>query len=145
MQKYENSVIGEWLTNQNWSHWATLTTGYELTLNSARRAAHRFHDVLDRSAPTKIFWAAEPYDLKDGFHLHALLDVPKHLEFKNIVDIWQKVSKGGKGKWNRIDLQTYDSNKGAGYYLSKYITKRLSDYDLLTTGASRNYCFNKRY
>jgi len=52
MQKYENSVIGEWLTNQNWSHWATLTTGYELTLNSARRAAHRFHDALDKSAPT---------------------------------------------------------------------------------------------
>lgn len=147
MQKYkENRVqaMGDWLTSREWSHYATFTTGYELTVSSARRAMHRIHDSLDRLAPCEMFWAAEPFDVKEGYHTHALLKVHESMPYKAIVDLWQKVSKGGKGKWNRIDLQEYDSNRGAGYYLGKYITKGLSDYDYLSSGSSRGYMSNRK-
>lgn len=148
MQSYKTAKqiqeFGGWLSGIEWSHYATFTTGYELTIPAARRAMHRLHDNLDRIAPASMFWAAEPFDAKEGYHTHALLNINSALTFKNVVDIWQKVSKGGKGKWNRVDLQKFDKEKGAGYYLSKYITKNLTDYDFLTSGSSRGYMSNRK-
>lgn len=121
-----------WLTPLPWSHWATCTTGYAMTLPSARRAMDRFHKFLSKAGKTEMFWAAEPFDAKDGYHTHALLNVPDAFHYKNIVDLWQKASGGTNlQKWQRIDLQRYDPTKGAGHYLSKYITKGISDYDFL--------------
>lgn len=137
--------MGAWLSSQEWSYYATFTTGYELTVSSARRAMHRIHDNLDRIAPCQMFWAAEPFDVKEGYHTHALLKVNEGMSYKSIIDLWQKVSKGGKNnRWNRIDVQSYDKEKGAGYYLGKYITKRLSDYDFFSAGSSRGYMSNRK-
>jgi hypothetical protein len=101
------------------------------------------HSNLDLIAPAQMFWASEPFDAKEGYHTHALLKVNEALGYKDIIEMWQKVSKGGKGKWNRVDLQLYDDKLGAGYYLSKYITKQLSDYDYLVSGSSRNYSLKR--
>jgi hypothetical protein len=141
LQRYNTiEQYGKWLEGYSWSHYATCTTGYEMTLPSARRAMHKFHDLLDKAAPCKMFWAAEPFDVKDGYHTHVLLDVNSAVQYKNIVDLWQKASGGQRlGKWQRIDLQDYDSTQGATKYLSKYVTKRLSDFDFLTAGSSRGY------
>ena len=143
MQRYKNDAqiqnFGEWLSGMNWTHYATFTTSYELTLKSARRAMHRVHDFLDKEQNTAMFWAAEPFDLKDGFHTHALLNT--QISYDRIIEAWQIVSKAknSEKKWHRIDLQEYNPERGAGYYLSKYISKRLSDYDLFLTRTSRGY------
>jgi hypothetical protein len=153
-QKYNNSQIkkakgtfkpaqknefGNWLSNENWTHYATFTTGYELTLNSARRAMHRIHDNLDKMMPCTMFWAAEPFDVKTGYHTHALISTHEHLSYKALHEMWQKVCGNGRKGNQRLDISKFDPQRNAGYYLSKYITKRLSDYDYLTPGASANY------
>jgi hypothetical protein len=113
-----------------------------LTLNGARRLADRFHKKINKEAPTEMFWACEPFDVKEGQHIHALLKVPPGMPYKAIIDTYQKVT-GAEG-WSRIQLDEFRSDwkkegaekheegKGATFYVSKYITKRLSDYDLLT-------------
>lgn len=167
---------GTWLQSFDWSHWATLTTSYELTLKSARRIATGLYKELSRAGDTKIFWAAEPFDLKEGYHLHALIKIPDVLTYKNIIQTYQHVSGNKtmyqtpselkncekfyssnnesiksyhllngevvstqKRGWNRIQLENYDPSKGASHYIGKYITKQLSDYDILTNSNSRKY------
>jgi hypothetical protein len=133
--------FGKWLQPIPWSYWATPTTGYELTLPSARRAMHRLHNALDKHSPCTMVWVAEPFDTKTGYHTHALIQTD--LPFKAVVDTWQQVSGNTKfqrgEKWNRIQLEDYDQSKGAAYYIGKYMSKKLSDFDFLTSGCSRGY------
>ena len=127
-------AYGEWLSSyEDWTYWATLTTRYELTLKSSRRIAVKFFKELDRAGNTRMFFASEPFDLKEGFHLHALIKVSDILSFKNIIDTYQVCSGNKhveKEKWNRVQLEKYNPKLGAGYYVGKYISKDLSDYDM---------------
>ena len=149
MQKYINNrtvqdELGKWLGGHDWTFWATPTTGYTMTLNSARRAMHRLHDILDRRSPTTMFWAAERFDCKEGYHTHTLIKTND--DFNLIVQAWQKASGGIKeGSWQRIQLDHYDKQLGASHYLSKYVTKKITDYDLLSPGCSRGYMSYKRF
>lgn len=149
-----NSVYGEWLSEYKWTMWTTLTTRYTLTQNSARRIVERFYRELSRAGNTQIFFATEPHDIKEGYHLHALINSPDLLTYKNVIDTYQEITNGGKEKeehtlptgetiirtkWNRIQIEKYNPKLGATHYLSKYITKKMSDYDILTNQFSRKH------
>jgi hypothetical protein len=126
---------GAWLgSHQDWTYWVTLTTRYELTLQSARRLTDKFYKEIARAGDSRIFWAAEPFDTKEGHHVHAMLKVSELLPFSYVINSWQ-VATGNrrmeKKKWNRIDCQKYNPKLGAAHYCGKYITKNLSDYDYL--------------
>lgn len=130
-KKKMHDSYADFLQTFAWTHYVTFTTGYTLTLASARRLMENFHKQIKKAGASPFFWVAERFEVKDGYHTHALIKVPDAWHFKNIIDIWQKVSGGKKrGEWNRIDLQVYDPKKGAGFYVSKYVTKSGADYDL---------------
>jgi hypothetical protein len=155
---------GEFLLTKDWSHWATFTTPYELTMPGARRLADRVHRSLNSIAPTTIFWASEPFDVKEGHHIHALLNVPKTVPFEVIVSAyknvssspyWSAVNSEGFNDWQivnkqcRIQLDSFnpdwqkegsdykEERRGATFYVGKYLCKLLSDYDYLTPKRKR--------
>lgn len=90
---------------------------------------------------TRLFWAAEPFEIKDGefdskaidpefeqflgyrnstrYHIHALFKTK--YSFDNVRSYWNK-------KYGRIDLKNYDSGMSGAEYITKYVTKRISDY-----------------
>jgi hypothetical protein len=125
---------GEWLGQYDWSYFCTFTTRYALTLPSARRLMYRFYDMddLKRSGPATFFWAAEPFDCREGYHTHALLKVSAVMTFKFLTDCYQ-VAAGNKDllktEWHRVNFRSYNSKLGAAHYCGKYITKNLADYD----------------
>lgn len=145
-----------WLNSFKWTHFVTLTTPYELTLKSSRRLAERFHAKLkEHHFEPILFWVAEKYEVKDGYHLHALLKLNKELEdyeYVFITEIYQVISgtmklkdvltptkdENGKKiykKWSRIDLQKYKAGKDGSAYVTKYVMKEnmrhQSEYDIL--------------
>ena len=138
-----------WINELDWTFFTTLTTRYELTQKSARRAAVRFHNSLKEISDDqcKMFFVSEKFELKDGYHLHALIKLPEKFHdkayFNKVVNSWQlaagtfhkKMDENGffqDQKPSRIDLQKYDKRKGAKGYGAKYIFKKNTDYDLLT-------------
>lgn len=138
----------DWLDTFDWSFWSTLTTDYELTMKSARRAAERYHEFIKKLANgyCKMFFVLEPFDIKDGMHIHALILLPDHfhdkLYYQQLIDAWQICSGKGRrvkdenDKWvaqtpNRIELKKYRSDIKASGYCTKYIMKQNSDYDIL--------------
>lgn len=122
--------LAQWLNNQQWNLWTTLSTGYELTLPAARRSMLRFHDKVSQTNPSKVFWAAEKFDVKDGFHLHTLWKFDNKIHdketYQKFVNDWRTCCKT---KSANVYSKTYKMEMGAHKYISKYITKEVTDYD----------------
>jgi hypothetical protein len=150
-----NKGYQNWLNSFEWNYFVTLTTHYELTLKSARRLVERWHDKMKKHGfEPLLFWVAEHYEMKDGYHIHGLLklnrDLKKH-EYIFITELYQICSgacttneltatinnkeKRSKLNWNRIDLQRYLKAKNGGAYCTKYVIKeqrnKLTEYDIL--------------
>lgn len=123
--------LGKWLNGMEWDLWTTLSTSYELTLPSARRSMIRFHEKVSTDNPATVFWAAEAFDVKDGFHTHSLWKFNKKIyereTYRQFVRDWRTTSRTDKAA---VYSERYNANMGASGYLSKYITKSITDYDL---------------
>jgi len=133
---------------------ATFTTQYSLSLKSARRAAHRFSEIAKRKGNMMtLCWFAEMHELKDGWHLHALL--ASNANRADLNEIWAMASRatsshslkieienenasfnGSKLRKvceNRSNFQPLKTNLKGGSYASKYITKsgNSTDFDII--------------
>lgn len=83
-----------------------------------------------------IFWAAEPYDVKEGQHLHALV----HFASCDLVTDNKPQFTALRKAWTTAigDVHArqyharYDPKLGARYYVAKYISKKLADYDFMS-------------
>jgi hypothetical protein len=133
-EKVQNSY-GQWLGQYEWSYFCTFTTRYSLSLPSARRLMHRFWtmDDLVKSGKAQLFWCAEPFDTREGYHTHGLLKTDEIITKNDLGKIYQ-VACGNvnvtKDQWHRLQLRNYNNKLGASYYCGKYITKNLADYDI---------------
>lgn len=152
------SAYADWIDGMDWQWWCTFTTNYKLTLPSARRLMERFAKInKSYGLQTTLFWVAERYECKDGWHTHALMSnlnitdrepVAPGVQFDILRHTYQKacgskVECNDKGKltydnYNRLQLKLYDKSKGgAGKYCTKYILKtertenKMADYDLI--------------
>jgi len=146
--KTTQTEYAEWLETFEWSHWCTFTTAYELSLKSARRLMEGYHKGMRANGfePT-LFWVAEKFELRDGWHTHGLLKTNLRAyepqRYKALTHLYQHVC--GKrvvpgtlkyDGWNRIALESYDRQKGgASMYCTKYVMKdqsnQTAEYDLL--------------
>lgn len=138
--KSENQY-GAFLNQHKWDYYCTLSTPYTLTSKSARRAMNRLYDRLrEHYGGANIFWASEPFDLKDGWHLHALIKIndtilrSDYLAKKALLKSWQIVtaSTSKVSKLHCLHIRKYNNKLGGNNYVSKYINKPNSDYDFFT-------------
>lgn len=130
-----------WLEDQDWDFYCTFTTNYELTLKSARRIMVKLHDTLNKNhSSTRLFWVAEPFDCKEGFHTHGLLYfhdrdyqntsiTGNSLDFELLRRSWLRCNP--KSAKSYCKLERFQKSKGATSYVGKYMNKYRSDYDLL--------------
>jgi hypothetical protein len=138
--------LAEYLDSQPWDFFLTGSTGYELTLPSARRLAERYFSMMPEGS--KFFFVSEKFEAKDGYHIHGLIDLQGSdlRQDRNgtgvLSQLWQLatgnrcISNDSDGIrweiWNQIDLRPYMKHVGASGYCAKYINKKQADYDLFT-------------
>jgi len=142
-RKVQNQcAYAEWLETTEWDFYCTFTTDYELTLKSARRLMTRLHKKLNSNySQSTFFWVAEPFDCKEGFHTHGLLQFQdrtyknttvtdgRSLDFELLRKSWLKVNPSSSKCY--ATLERFQPAKGATSYVGKYLNKHRSDYDLL--------------
>jgi len=136
-QKKSMAIIyGEWLNSMEWNYYCTFTTRYSLSQKAARSLMKNLNSFLTEELSFKptIFWVAEPFDNKYGYHVHALLKVqgkPGSDLVYYIKKAWQIVSKGKYGnEYNYTVIKPYISNLGGNYYVAKYLHRYNADYDI---------------
>ena len=141
------TAYSSWLNSYKWTHFVTLTTPYTLTLKSGRRLVERFfYKLKEHEFEPSIFWVAERYEVKDGYHLHALLrinkkNLKKH-ELTFICELYQICAGTSKVglvdgnikylNWSRLEFQKYIKGGGGGAYVTKYVTKENNSSSLKT-------------
>ena len=125
---------GDWLNTMEWDCYCTFTTRYSMSMEAARKSIERLNDFLTKqygSKPT-IFWVAEPFDIKYGYHLHALIKMqgkPTSNLAYYIKKAWQIVSKGRYGKeYNFTVIKPYVATLGGNYYVAKYLHRYNAEY-----------------
>jgi len=144
----------------DFKYFCTFTTRKTMTLRQTRSIAENVGKFINAGDLSTYFWAAEPFDTgvnaafelsnpelidprkegtilkpnkgRIGYHFHALIRTPW-----NKMDIFDWYFPR-YGRCDIIDNQTPERQRAASWYISKYITKELSDYDIYFEKGIRN-------
>lgn len=125
--------FANWLESENFDTFATFTTKHELSLQGARRMAERFHRAFDL---LKMFWVAEPFDTRCGYHFHALLNTHDRNGIVNykrteLFNWWTHEKEYGRSDFQKIN-KAFNQIDWTPEYITKYWSKFLSDFDFYT-------------
>jgi len=133
----EKIALIEYLHGMNFDTFGTFTTAKPMGIYAARRKMQHVANYIGAGISTDFFWCAEKFDVREGFHTHGLINwnLPDTKSSNQMLfDHWQ----GKYGTWNkdrtqwikaRISLDPIRGNYNAEYYVTKYITKSITDYD----------------
>jgi hypothetical protein len=137
------------LDQRDWHIFTTLTTARTLTLPGARRAMSKLHLLLKQNGyPAEIFFVCEPFDVKEGQHVHALAKfsgIEKHDDNRHHVNAlkesWRQIvsDKNARVQFERYRNYNKETNEGgANWYVGKYLQKYKSDSDYLMPFSEHN-------
>lgn len=136
------AVLGDWLSEYEWSHWATLTFRPYVPRESpglgpatpprlrpgpppdfAHRAFGGFISRLGHQCGQSLAWfrGDELGERLGRLHLHALVGGTEGLLPSTLKRTWP---------YGFSKVEVYDPALGATHYLTKYATKSLASYDL---------------
>lgn len=126
--------VGDWLdTLAPWTFWFTFTYRYAPSLPTVRRTMSRWTADVK---PSLVFWGSESGPCTGRNHVHGLLYFdPDRLNEPLLGAVAIRPAALWKSaflRFGRSAVDTFDPEKGATHYVSKYVTKRLSDFDLWT-------------
>ncbi len=125
-------ALGNFLDVIDFTHFCTFTTRKPISLNSTRRIAEKVAKFVNAGDRSTMFWAAEKFDVREGFHFHALLQSDfSPIEIFN----WYFPRYG---RCQIIDNAAQERRQSASYYCAKYVTKSVSDYDIYFSKRIKN-------
>jgi len=119
---------GRWDGSQmDWSYYVTWT--FEEP-KAPKVAAGIIKDHLETLDPQKAFWKIEEGDIGGREHAHGLLEFEKEGTQKEveIKRIWSRAFGG-------VDIQEYESGKGAAHYVGQYLKGKVSEWGLYPSGS----------
>jgi|SRR6185312_668616 len=122
-----------------WQYFFTFTTAYPLSLKACHTIMELYYKALE-PYQTTLFWVAEAFPDREGYHVHGLLKVDGQI--KNVLvnghthygKLWQNISDVNRtGKIQRVCIEPYNSARRAAEYLTKEITTCSMNYDFRTS------------
>lgn len=128
--------MGDFLAKTKWTFFATLTTPYPITLNQGRRFMENYHSyLLELGLKPMIYWVIEPFsDKENGCHIHALIKIDVFEDIKTLLEAlkkaWRRISNGSVVSMKNTQIDPYIEEKGANYYVAKYICSENVEYDV---------------
>jgi len=121
--------LAAWINKFDWQFFVTGTfkpeLSYKNTINT-KGAFHRWLRVLGvdyGKHDIQYFMAVERFKSGDFTHIHALVNGLDGLTYRQIGESWRTL-------YGMEKVVAYDKRRGAGFYLTKYVTKDLCDWDL---------------
>lgn len=121
-----------------WDWFVTLTFARVVSPGGAQHIFQSYLDEIGREGVAKpyAFRADEYGPLFGRFHLHALIGNVRHLNFycgnKLPPKTWgQRCCWLHRWYCGYARISPYDPAKGAGFYLSKYVTKAIAEYEFI--------------
>jgi hypothetical protein len=121
--------LAGWVDQFDWQFWFTGTflpdKSYRDTIKT-KRAYERFVSKIGKDYNLhniEYFLAVERFKHGDFTHCHSLINGLDGLTYRQIGEAWRSL-------YGREKVEGYVKDKGANFYLTKYVTKELCDWDL---------------
>jgi hypothetical protein len=121
--------LADWVNQFDWQIWFTGTfkpdKSYRDTIK-AKRAYERWIRTINKQYGLyniEYFLAVERFKFGDFIHCHSLINGLGGLTYRMIGESWRAL-------YGREKVEGYEKDKGANFYLTKYVTKDLCDWDL---------------
>ena len=116
---------GDFLSGFGWDWYVTLTFAGDVKTFTARNRCKAWLKQIEKAAGQPIAWfRGDEYGERFGkFHMHLLIANVAHLHRFTFMQLW--ADRNGYAR-----IFEFDSNKGAAYYVSKYVTKQLGEFEL---------------
>ena len=132
--KHCKLALGDWLSEYEWDWFVTQTFREEISFPAAARIARRQLLTLESlvKGPLGAFIALERHKYRGGEdpaslcpHIHILLRGVREAEDFGLRrrSIWRMFYE----KYGRMRIEPYDPDRGATYYLGKYVAKEISE------------------
>ena len=119
-----NRAYGDFFGREQWDYFSTLTYKHPVNVKRNRSIMDRLIKSLKRQATAfSMVWVCEWHRTGTSTHSHLLT---KGVDVTLIDKYWSKSNLGYK-KFN--DHKVYEREKGANFYIAKYIDKEV-DYDI---------------
>ena len=144
-KKQQINEYCEWLQNDfNWSFWCTVTTKNKLTYKSAHRLVDRFvnnlrlvliHNQMNMDCEPRVFYVVEPFEQKEGVHLHILLQCSKKLRFAKLRTLWGQAVGGSLGK-STCHIKAYTQEAHICHYLAEKVISQRVEWDFMRIALS---------
>lgn len=128
--KKTREVLAEWVDQYDWQFYFTGTfppdRAYRDTIKTKKAFGHFIGDLRNNFGKKHIeyFLAVERFKHGDFTHVHALLNGLDGCTYSDIGGTWRTRFNG------REKIEGYIKDKGANYYLTKYVCKSICDWDL---------------
>ena len=127
-------AVGRWLSDKPWNAWCTLTfRAGNFTEDAATRAYVQWLDWLRaEGSPALAYFMGHEVGGQGGrLHLHGL--VGNLSDYTSRTALWRWWFK----RYGRAQVLRYDADRGAAFYVSKYVTKGLAQWDFDLSGFNR--------
>ena len=122
-----NRAYGELFGREQWDYFSTLTYKYPKSVKRNRDEMSKLTKYLKKQVIAfSMIWVCEYHRTGTSTHSHLLT---KGVDITLIDKYWTKSNLGFK-KFN--DHKVYERDKGANFYMAKYIDKEI-DYDYVWT------------
>jgi len=119
-----NRAYGDFFGREQWDYFSTLTYKYPKSVKRNRSIMDRLISSLKKQALAfSMVWVCEWHRSGTSTHSHLLT---KGIDITLIDKYWSNSNLGYK-KFN--DHKIYEKDKGANFYMAKYIDKEI-DYDI---------------
>ena len=119
------AVYASWLDTQQWDYFSTLTYKFDVRSKANRTNMDRMiTDIKSKDKNFNMFWVAEWHRSGSSVHNHLLVkgDITQDID-----RFWTSNKLSDKKFISHIK---YEKEKGANYYVAKYLDKNI-DYDYI--------------
>ena len=117
-----NREYGKFFGKENWDYFSTLTYKYPQSVKRNRDEMTKlFNNIKKQAIKFSLIWVSEYHQSFTSVHSHILSN---GADISLIDKYWYQNSLG-----YRNDHKIYERDKGANFYLAKYIDKEI-DYDI---------------
>lgn len=120
-------ALAGYLDSLDFDYFCTFTTRKPVSVAATRRIAERVAGRFACGIDNSMFWAAEKFDVREGFHFHALMK----MKWVTPTDVWGWYFP----RYGRCQIKPSDG-VAASVYCAKYVTKKVTDYDIYLPGMS---------
>lgn len=124
-------AVGDWLNGYPWNAWCTLTfRAGNFSADAATRAVNLWLDYIRTTgSPAVTYYVGhEVGGLGGRLHLHGLIG--NLADYTSRTALWSWWFK----RFGRAQVLRYDAERGAAWYVAKYVTKAVAEWDFDLTG-----------